>query len=36
MLARPEHRVPPEPGVRGAVAQLRQDLDYLSRVIEGD
>ena len=23
-------------GVHGAIAQLRQDLDYLSRVVEGD
>jgi AcrR family transcriptional regulator len=36
MLARPEHRVPADPGVHGAIAQLRQDLDYLSRVVEGD
>jgi AcrR family transcriptional regulator len=35
MLARPEHRVPAEPGVRGAIAQLRQDIDYLSRIVEG-
>jgi AcrR family transcriptional regulator len=36
MLARPGHRLPAESGVRGAIAQLRQDLDYLSRVVEGD
>jgi AcrR family transcriptional regulator len=34
MLARPTHRVPASPGVDGAINQLREDLDYLSRVIE--
>lgn len=33
MLVRPDHRVPKEPTVRGALEQVRQDLDYLSRLI---
>lgn len=32
MLARPSHRVPREPGLHGAIDQVRQDLDYLSRL----
>jgi hypothetical protein len=36
MLARPAHRVPSEPGVDGAITQLREDLDYLSRVVRRD
>ncbi|GAA2365916.1 TetR/AcrR family transcriptional regulator [Dactylosporangium salmoneum] len=35
-VARPEHRRPPEPGVRGAIAQLRQDLDHLSRIVDAE
>jgi hypothetical protein len=34
MLARPAHRVPAEPGVDGALSQLRQDVDYLTRLLD--
>jgi hypothetical protein len=33
MLARPSHRLPKATGPRGAVEQLREDLDYLDRLI---
>ena len=33
MLARPAHRIPAEPGVDGALSQLRQDVDYLTRLL---
>ncbi|HEY1488458.1 MAG TPA: TetR/AcrR family transcriptional regulator [Micromonosporaceae bacterium] len=34
MLARPAHRIPADPGIHGAIAQLRQDLDYLARIAD--
>lgn len=34
MLVRPIHRLPSAPGVTGAIDQLREDLDYLSRLVE--
>ncbi|MFJ4770082.1 TetR/AcrR family transcriptional regulator [Streptomyces uncialis] len=36
MIARPDHRVPAEPTVHGAIEQVRQDLDYLSRLLVKD
>ncbi|MCO4251240.1 TetR/AcrR family transcriptional regulator [Pseudarthrobacter raffinosi] len=33
MLARPDHRLPKAPGRRAALAQLREDLDYLDRLL---
>jgi AcrR family transcriptional regulator len=33
MLARPSHRLPKAGGARGAIEQLRQDLEYLDRLI---
>jgi AcrR family transcriptional regulator len=36
MLARPSHRLPKAGGARGAIEQLREDLDYLDRLIPNE
>lgn len=34
MFARPDHRLPPDAGIDGAFSQLRQDIEYLQRLVE--
>jgi len=36
MLARPKHRLPAAPGPAAAIDQIRDDLDYLERLVSSD